>query len=176
MSKQFPKFEEDKLNSDQKKILEEKTKEMHSSSSIYDKEVESYNRTDPRQEEEFMREEYHFDFYVDSYSDDKIKEIISIFRNDFKPPKNLWIESMNIQANADANYFNDVFADDDNYNDTEENINDSSSHNQEIDDIGYNISEVEKLKTSKVSAKKAIEESKNKQENQNKSKDNSLIK
>ena len=129
MSKQFPKFEEDKLNTNQKKVSEEKTKEMHSSSSIYDKEVESYNRTDPRQEEEFMREEYQFDFYVDSYSDDKIKEIISIFRNDFKPPKNLWIENMNIQVNADANYFNDVFADDDNYNDTEENVNDSSSHN-----------------------------------------------
>jgi hypothetical protein len=26
------------------------------------------------------------------YSDDQIQEIISIFRNDFKPPKNLWIE------------------------------------------------------------------------------------
>ena len=33
-----------------------------------------------------------FEFYVDFYSDEKIKEIISIFWNDFKPPKNLWIE------------------------------------------------------------------------------------
>ena len=31
-------------------------------------------------------------FFVDTYTDDKIQEIISIFRNDFKPPKNLWIE------------------------------------------------------------------------------------
>jgi hypothetical protein len=33
-----------------------------------------------------------FEFFVDEYSDDQIQEIISIFRNDFKPPKNLWIE------------------------------------------------------------------------------------
>ena len=31
-------------------------------------------------------------FFVDSYADEQIQEIISIFRNDFKPPKNLWIE------------------------------------------------------------------------------------
>jgi hypothetical protein len=31
-------------------------------------------------------------FFVDGYTDDQIGEIISIFRNDFKPPKNLWIE------------------------------------------------------------------------------------
>jgi hypothetical protein len=31
-------------------------------------------------------------FFVDAYSDAQIQEIISIFRNDFKPPKNLWIE------------------------------------------------------------------------------------
>lgn len=31
-------------------------------------------------------------FFVDKYTDDQIQEIISIFRNDFKPPKNLWIE------------------------------------------------------------------------------------
>jgi hypothetical protein len=31
-------------------------------------------------------------FFVDQYSDEQILEIISIFRNDFKPPKNLWIE------------------------------------------------------------------------------------
>lgn len=33
-----------------------------------------------------------FNFFVDEYQDDQIQEIISIFRNDFKPPKNLWIE------------------------------------------------------------------------------------
>lgn len=31
-------------------------------------------------------------FFVDEYNDENIQEIISIFRNDFKPPKNLWIE------------------------------------------------------------------------------------
>lgn len=31
-------------------------------------------------------------FFVDQYGDEQIGEIISIFRNDFKPPKNLWIE------------------------------------------------------------------------------------
>ena len=31
-------------------------------------------------------------FFVDQYTDEQIQEIISIFRNDFKPPKNLWIE------------------------------------------------------------------------------------
>lgn len=34
----------------------------------------------------------NMNFFVDTYSDDQIQEIISIFRNDFKPPKNLWIE------------------------------------------------------------------------------------
>jgi len=34
-------------------------------------------------------EEY---FYVDGYSEEQIREIIGIFKNDFKPPKNLWIE------------------------------------------------------------------------------------
>ena len=147
-TKGYPKHEEEKkLKDDQRKFLEDKAKEMHSSSSIYDEEVRAYNKTDPRQEDDFMREEYQFDFYVDNYSDDKIKEIISIFRNDFKPPKNLWIENMNAQGNSEANYFNDVFADDDNYNDSEDNspnANDPSHHNEEIDDIGYNISEVDK--------------------------------
>ena len=31
-------------------------------------------------------------FYVDTYNEQQIKEIISIFKNDYKPPKNLWIE------------------------------------------------------------------------------------
>lgn len=34
----------------------------------------------------------NLNFFVDTYSDEQIQEIISIFRNDFKPPKNLWIE------------------------------------------------------------------------------------
>ena len=37
-------------------------------------------------------EELDPNFFVDAYSDEQIQEIISIFRNDFKPPKNLWIE------------------------------------------------------------------------------------
>lgn len=48
-----------------------------------------------------------FEFYVDFYSDDKIKEIISIFRNDFKPPKNLWIEQIPPQNNVD--YYAKIF-------------------------------------------------------------------
>ena len=32
-------------------------------------------------------------FVIEKYSDDEIKEIISIFKNDFKAPKNLWIEN-----------------------------------------------------------------------------------
>jgi len=31
-------------------------------------------------------------FYVDTYSEYQIKQIIAIFKNDYKPPKNLWIE------------------------------------------------------------------------------------
>jgi hypothetical protein len=37
-------------------------------------------------------------FFVDAYSDDQIQEIISIFRNDFKPPKNLWIEKQPVHG------------------------------------------------------------------------------
>ena len=39
-------------------------------------------------------------FFVDQYSDEQIGEIISIFRNDFKPPKNLWIEKQPNQYGA----------------------------------------------------------------------------
>lgn len=38
------------------------------------------------------KDEVDPNFFVDAYTDDQIQEIISIFRNDFKPPKNLWIE------------------------------------------------------------------------------------
>ena len=36
-----------------------------------------------------------FEFYVDKYSDEKIKEIISIFRNDFKTSKKSvdWVDA-----------------------------------------------------------------------------------
>ena len=45
---------------------------------------------------------------MDEYSDEQIQEIISIFRNDFKPPKNLWIEKA-----AESSIFNgpDFYAD-----------------------------------------------------------------
>ena len=151
-TKNYPKIEEEKkLKDELLKNTDEKVKEVHSSSSIYDEEVRAYNRTDPRQEDEFSREDYQFEFYVDEYSDEKIKEIISIFRNDFKPPKNLWIENMNIQGTAEANYFNDVFEDDEIYNETEESSPRSAIQNnaEEIDDIGCNISEVDKSKLSK---------------------------
>jgi hypothetical protein len=157
-SKDYPKIEiEKKFKEDHK----EDQAKVQSSSSIYDEEVRAYNKADPRQEEDFMREEYLFDFYVDKYSDDKIKEIISIFRNDFKPPKNLWIENMNIQNTADANYFNDAFADDDNYNDSQENIPDISgvsNHNEEIDDIGYNMPDSDKNKKIPVKEEPKIKE------------------
>lgn len=42
-----------------------------------------------------------FEFFVDLYMDEQIQEIISIFRNDFKPPKNLWIEK-----SAEGAFFN----------------------------------------------------------------------
>lgn len=40
----------------------------------------------------YLSLQFKFEFFVDKYNDDQIQEIISIFRNDFKPPKNLWIE------------------------------------------------------------------------------------
>lgn len=45
-------------------------------------------------------------FFVDKYSDDQIQEIVSIFRNDFKPPKNLWIEKQpnQIGGQSQGNY------------------------------------------------------------------------
>ena len=68
---------------------------------------------------------------------------------------------MNIQSTADVNYFNDVFADDENYNDSDEspNINDANNHNEEIDDIGYNITDAQKSKQ-KAAKPKQKEDSK----------------
>ena len=68
---------------------------------------------------------------------------------------------MNIQSTADVNYFNDVFADDENYNDSDEspNINDANNHNEEIDDIGYNITDAQKSKQ-KTAKPKQKEDSK----------------
>lgn len=54
-----------------------------------------------------------FEFYVDHYSDEKIKEIISIFRNDFKPPKNLWIEQISPSSNID--FYAKIFSAEDTY-------------------------------------------------------------
>jgi hypothetical protein len=45
-----------------------------------------------KKEEVKPQPETNSGFFVDTYADDQIGEIISIFRNDFKPPKNLWIE------------------------------------------------------------------------------------
>lgn len=52
----------------------------------------------------------HFVFFVDKYTDEQIQEIISIFRNDFKPPKNLWIEK-NPSASFNApDYYSEIFS------------------------------------------------------------------
>ena len=52
----------------------------------------------------------HFVFFVDKYSDDQIQEIISIFRNDFKPPKNLWIEKNPSAAFNSPDYYAEIFS------------------------------------------------------------------
>jgi hypothetical protein len=52
----------------------------------------------------------HFNFFVDKYSDEQIQEIISIFRNDFKPPKNLWIEKNPSVAFNSPDYYADIFS------------------------------------------------------------------
>ena len=66
------------------------------------------------QEEDSPEIPSSFDFYVDFYSDEnKIKEIISIFRNDFKPPKNLWIEQLAPQSNID--YYAKIFSEEETY-------------------------------------------------------------
>lgn len=46
-----------------------------------------------------------FHFFVDEYQDEQIQEIISIFRNDFKPPKNLWIEKNPSAAFNSPDYY-----------------------------------------------------------------------
>lgn len=52
-----------------------------------------------------------FDFFVDAYSDDQIQEIISIFRNDFKPPKNLWIEKAAEYSQYNApDFYQDIYS------------------------------------------------------------------
>jgi hypothetical protein len=55
-----------------------------------------------------------FYFFVDEYTDDQIKEIISIFRNDFKPPKNLWIER-NPSGYNSHDYYTEIFANDNSF-------------------------------------------------------------
>mmetsp|Transcript_30589 Transcript_30589/g.30041 ORF Transcript_30589/g.30041 Transcript_30589/m.30041 type:complete len:131 (-) Transcript_30589:393-785(-) len=50
-----------------------------------------------------------FTFFVDEYNDEQIQEIISIFRNDFKPPKNLWIEKNPSAAFNSPDYYADIF-------------------------------------------------------------------
>lgn len=51
-----------------------------------------------------------FEFFVDTYSDEQIQEIISIFRNDFKPPKNLWIEKNQQSGFNGPDYYSEIFA------------------------------------------------------------------
>ena len=52
----------------------------------------------------------HFLFFVDKYSDEQIQEIISIFRNDFKPPKNLWIEKNPSAAFNSPDYYAEIYS------------------------------------------------------------------
>ena len=52
----------------------------------------------------------HFNFFVDKYADEQIQEIISIFRNDFKPPKNLWIEKNPSVAFNSPDYYAEIFS------------------------------------------------------------------
>jgi hypothetical protein len=51
-----------------------------------------------------------FHFFVDDYTDDQIQEIISIFRNDFKPPKNLWIEKNPSAAFNSPDYYAEIYS------------------------------------------------------------------
>jgi len=52
-----------------------------------------------------------FHFFVDDYNDEQIQEIISIFRNDFKPPKNLWIEKSSPQNSYNApDYYSEIYS------------------------------------------------------------------
>lgn len=37
-------------------------------------------------------------FFVDSYNEEQIKQLIIIFKNDYKPPKSLWIEKNGVTS------------------------------------------------------------------------------
>lgn len=49
---------------------------------------------------------------MDQYNEDQIKEMICIFKNDYKPPKSLWIEKSGgnnmIKGNTDEIFSNTV--------------------------------------------------------------------
>lgn len=47
---------------------------------------------------------------MDIYSDEQIQEIISIFRNDFKPPKNLWIEKNQNSGFNGPDFYAEIFS------------------------------------------------------------------
>lgn len=52
-----------------------------------------------------------FEFFVDNYKDDQVQEIISIFRNDFKPPKNLWIEKPSESSLLNSpDFYSEIFS------------------------------------------------------------------
>ncbi|CDW83869.1 UNKNOWN [Stylonychia lemnae] len=50
-------------------------------------------------------------FYVDTYNEDQIKQIIAIFKNDYKPPKNLWIEKNGVQNTFNQNAIGSEYID-----------------------------------------------------------------
>jgi hypothetical protein len=51
-----------------------------------------------------------FDFFVDGYSDAQIAQIISIFRNEFTPPNNLWIEKAESTLFTGPDFYQDIFS------------------------------------------------------------------
>lgn len=48
---------------------------------------------------------------MDNYIESQIKELIAIFKNDYKPPKNLWIEKNAITMNYTSNALGSDYVD-----------------------------------------------------------------
>jgi hypothetical protein len=64
---------------------------------------------EPKNNNTLVKTYKDFYFFVDEYTDEQIREIISIFRNDFKPPKNLWIERNPMGYNQ-IDFYGEIFA------------------------------------------------------------------
>eukprot|EP01022_Parablepharisma_sp_SALTPOND_P015859 TRINITY_DN2272_c0_g1_i1.p2 TRINITY_DN2272_c0_g1~~TRINITY_DN2272_c0_g1_i1.p2 ORF type:complete len:1699 (-),score=191.91 TRINITY_DN2272_c0_g1_i1:6805-11901(-) len=76
-----------------------RTSDLQGNEITYDESASLFTNKDPMLNEsansalECQEQSEDDIFQIEKYSDEQIKEIISIFKNDFKPPKNLWIES-----------------------------------------------------------------------------------